>query len=104
LVFESLKFLSFIFQVLTILEEVLGALEDQEKLLIILRQSLLHLLEHAMLSEDVAPSKTIVYKLLEKFLKHEKFQNNEEMRQIFIVNLKTVTSKHLSYYSTYYFK
>lgn len=87
------------------MEEVLHVVEaDQEKLLLILRQTLYHLMEHAMMSEDVVPSKAIVYRLLERLMQNKNVVGNDEVQQLFIVNLKSITIKHLSYYSTYYFK
>lgn len=70
----------------------------------VMRNTVFPLMEHAMMSEDMVPSKGIVYRILERFLKNSKFDSNNEMKQLFVVNLKTITTKHLSYYSTFYFK
>lgn len=88
--------------VLTVMEEVLHVTEhDAEKLLIVARNTVYQLFDHAMMSEDTVPTKNIIYGILERFVKNNHF--DEVLKMLFVTHLKTITSKHLAYYSGFYF-
>lgn len=88
--------------VLTIMEEVLHVTEqDSEKLMIVARNTVFQLMEHALMSEDTVPSKNIVFGLLERFVNNNRYEG--ELKLLLVTHLKTITSKHLPYYSGFYF-
>lgn len=91
--------------VLTILEELINVIvNDENKMLTVWRSLMVFMIEAAIMSEDNVPSQVICFNLLEKYLKNPNFQFSQDMQQLFLVNVKNYTQKQLSYYSTFYFK
>ncbi|CAO1408985.1 unnamed protein product [Diamesa tonsa] len=91
--------------VLTILEELMNTIvNDENKMLIVWRSLMVFMIEAAIMSEDNVPSQVICFNLLEKYLKNPNFEFSQDMQQLFLVNVKNYTQKQLSYYSTFYFK
>lgn len=91
--------------VLTILEELMNVItNDERKMLIVWRSLMVFMIEAAIMSEENVPSQKICFNLLEKFLTNSNFNNSQDMQQLFLVNVQTYTQKQLSYYSTFYFK
>ncbi|CAO1416871.1 unnamed protein product [Diamesa serratosioi] len=91
--------------VLTILEELMKVIiNDETKMLTVWRSLMVFMIEAAIMSEDNLPSQVICFNLLEKFLKNSNFDTSVDMQQLFLVNVKNYTQRQLSYNSTIYFK
>lgn len=92
--------------ILTMIEEVLNTVEgDEKKVMMIWRESMLHVIEAAMMSDDNdLPSQMMSYNLLEKFFKNKNFECSSQMRALLVKSLQDITNLNLSYHSASYFK
>lgn len=110
--------------VMTILKDILvSVLNDHEKLQNLLNSTIFTLLEHAMMVDDSLPSKKMVFEFLTDLTSNATYKNSTELRygimlyascsliddcfffrNLVASNIKTLTTKHLSYYSSVYFQ
>lgn len=62
------------------------------------------IMEHAMMSDEIVPSRKLILNLLKNLLQSSTFRGSPELQGIVTVNLKTLTSMYLSSNSQYYFQ
>lgn len=91
--------------ILTILEEIMHVIEgDEKKVMMVWRSIIVHVILAAMMSDENIASQTTSYNLLERFLKNKNFESSLTMKELFVNNMKSITTSHLSYYSAFYFR
>lgn len=90
--------------VLTIFTAVLAAVEDNaEKITLLVKCTIFTLMEHAMMVDDTLPSKKMTFDLFATLFRCKAFDEEPELRQHLTTNMKTLTTKYLSYHATVYF-
>lgn len=57
-----------------------------------------------MMSDEIVPSRKMILDFLKNLLQSNTFKGSTDLKEIITVNMKTLTSKHLSYYAPYYFQ
>lgn len=73
--------------VLTILSDVLSAIESNaEKILLLARSSIFTLMEHAMMIDDSLPSKRAVFDFLRNLFGSAAFANEPDIRYEYYIN------------------
>lgn len=86
---------------LTMIEEVMHVIEaDETKLMLIWKNSMLHVIEAAMISDD----NVICCNLLERFIKNRNFETSQTMKELLIKSLQSVMQANLSYHSGFCFR
>lgn len=91
--------------ILTMVEEVMHVIDqDENKLMLLWRGIMSHVIEAAMMSDENIPSQIASYNLLERFMNNKNFETSSAMRDLVKNNLKSVTQSQLSYYSAFYFR
>lgn len=90
--------------VLTILIAVLTAIDDNaQKIILLVKCTIFTLMEHAMMVDDTLPSKKMTFDFFSMLFKCKAFDEEPELRQQITMNMKTLTTKYLSYHATAYF-
>lgn len=91
--------------VITIFNELFLKYKNQElKMKILLENFSLATMEHAMMLDEFKPSRKLIMILLTNLLQSSTFKESIELQEIITVNLKTLTSKYMSSYASYYFQ
>lgn len=115
--------------VVTIFTDILAEISNQtDKVKVLLNTTIITLFEHAMMVDENLPSRTMVFDFFGNLFKSTAYMTSPETRYILhsklflsircilivffnkfrrnliISNLKTLTTKNLSYYSTFYFQ
>lgn len=91
--------------VVTIFNEIfLRFKENESKMKILLENVNQPIMEHAMMSDEIVPSRKLILNLLKNLLQSSTFRGSPELQGIVTVNLKTLTSMYLSSNSQYYFQ
>lgn len=90
--------------VLAVYQDVFaGVKHDRTKLLVLLRASDVQLMEHAMMVDDSSPTKALIFDVFDAVYKSEIYRGCAELQAVCGGSLRTVTSKHLAYFSSYFF-
>lgn len=91
--------------IVTILIEIFKSIkEDHDKMKILLENTAIELLDHAMKSDDVVPSKRIILEFLDAIFNSLTYRASQDLKDIFCSALKTLTKNNLSYYATFLFQ
>lgn len=89
----------------TILIEVFKVIkDDHQKMKVLLENTAIELMDHAMKSDDVVPSKRIILEFLGAIFNSITYRDSNELKGIFSSALKTITKNNLSYYATFFFQ
>lgn len=91
--------------ILTVFEEVLHVIENEElRLLAVWKNLLQQIVECAMLLDDIEPANKSAFGLIERFIRNKNFGNSNGMKELIVNNLKSITESGLSYHSGLYFR
>ena len=90
---------------LTMVEEVMHVIADDEKKVMAMWKGLMiPVMEAAMMSDENMPSQIQCFNLLSRFMKNKNFDSSLHMKQLLMTSLQAVTQTNLSYYSAFYFR
>lgn len=91
--------------IVTILIEIFKVIkDDHDKMKILVENTAIELMDHAMKSDDIAPSKRIILEFLGAIFNSVTYRSSNELKDVFSSALKTLTKKNLSYYATFFFQ
>ena len=91
--------------ILTMIEEVMHVIEgDEQKVLMIWKNLMVHVIDAAMMSDENIQSQVTSFNLLERFSKNNNFESSQAMRELLINGLQTVTQSNISYHSGFCFR
>lgn len=91
--------------VLTMIEETMHVVEgDELRVMAIWKNLMQHLIESAMLLDEIEPAQKTCFNLFERFLKNKNFESSSAMRELVSSSLKIIAESNLAYHSSAYFR
>lgn len=90
---------------LTMVEETMHVVEeDEQRVMAIWKNTMQHVIESAMLLDEIEPAQKTCFNLFDRFLKNKHFESSISMRDLVLNSLKIITDSSLSYHSAAYFR
>uniref|UniRef100_A0A1B0BDJ3 Protein MMS22-like n=1 Tax=Glossina palpalis gambiensis TaxID=67801 RepID=A0A1B0BDJ3_9MUSC len=95
--------------VITIFQEIVDAFcqrddpLNEQRLSLFIKGTCLATLCHIMMVDELVPSRSLLLALFQRLLNCDLFRNSKSLKELFLQQLRTLTKKHLAYYTFFYF-
>lgn len=90
---------------LTVVEECMQSIEnDEQRILAMFKSMMQHVIETAMMLEEMEPTHKTCFSLIERFIKNKNFEMSKAMKELVLGSLRNLTDNTLSYHSAPYFR
>uniref|UniRef100_A0A1A9WVN0 Protein MMS22-like n=1 Tax=Glossina brevipalpis TaxID=37001 RepID=A0A1A9WVN0_9MUSC len=95
--------------VITIFQEIVETFSqaqdplNEQRLSLFIKGTCLTTLSHIMMVDELVPSRSLLLDLYQRFLNCNLFRDSKSLKELFLEQLRTLTKKHLAYYTFFYF-